>query len=183
MTKEKWIKSPITIGFGTTIFGFLLTVIYDYSKKEPILTTVWSIIKWIGNLVWTIINFDLKVWWVILAISLLTLLLYIIVKFKGIENFKPDFYNYNEDILKEWRWSWEWVFSDSLKAWCLTNLKAHCPKCETPMMSQSVSYQMQFECPRCGFNSSDRQPDEFAKIERIIYDNIERKKNEKKNNP
>lgn len=183
MAEEKWIKSPWTISIGTAIFTLLLPMGYDFFKEKPILTTVWIIIKWIENIIWTILNFDIKFWWVILAIAFLILLPYIIAIFKKEDSYKPDFYSYREDILKKWRWSWEWKFSDSQKSWGLSNLKAHCPNCDTPMIGRSVSYQMQFDCPRCDFKSSDRQSDELAKIERIITDNIERKRNEKKSNP
>ena len=180
MTKEKLIKSPWIIGFGTTIFGFLLTMLNDYSKKEPILTTIWLIIKWIGNLIWTLLNFDLKVWWVILTIAFLFLLLYIIDKFKKEEIFKPVFFNYREDKFKKWKWTWDYEFNNSKKMWVISKLKAHCPNCDTPMIDHSNSYEILFECPRCDFNARDSQCDVPFKIESLIIDNVERKG---KNNP
>ncbi|MEL7586498.1 MAG: hypothetical protein AAGU19_07260 [Prolixibacteraceae bacterium] len=183
MTKGKWIKSPWTISFGSAIFSLLLTMIYDYSKEKPILSTIWLILKWIINLIWSILNFDLKVWWIILAFAFIILLLYIIDKFKNDEKFKPDFYNYREDRFKRWRWSWEWEWSNSKKSWIISNLKAHCPNCNTPMIDHSGSYGILFVCPRCDFNASNEQCDEAHKIERIIIDNIERKRKKNENNP
>lgn len=176
MAKENWTKSSWTISIGTAIFSLLLTMIYDYFKEEPILTTIWTIIKWIGNLLWTILNFDIKVWWIIIALTLLVFLLYIFDKLKNDESFKPDFYNYKEDFFKHWKWSWNWELNRAKTAWVVSNMQAHCPNCDTPMIDRSNSYENHFECPRCDFKASDRQCDEPYKIERLILDNIDRKK-------
>ena len=62
MNKKQWIKSPLTIGFSVTTFGFLLTVGYDNLKEKPILSTIGNIVKYIGDFIWSILNFDLKLW-------------------------------------------------------------------------------------------------------------------------
>ncbi|MBL4561040.1 MAG: hypothetical protein JKX79_08660 [Labilibaculum sp.] len=54
MNKKEWIKSPWTIGFGITIFSFLLTVGYDNLKEKPILSTIGNIVKPIGDFIWSI---------------------------------------------------------------------------------------------------------------------------------
>ena len=176
--KEHWLKSNWTISVGTAIFSLLLTMGYDYSKEKPILTTVWSILKWIGNLVWTILNFDLKVWWILGSVFLFILIAFFVSKFKKEETFKPDFYSYREGRFKRWRWTWGWEWSDGKKAWLISNLTAHCPNCDTPMIDHSSMYGLSFDCPRCEFRASDQQCDEPHKIERIILDNIDRKRKE-----
>ncbi|HCY41083.1 MAG TPA: hypothetical protein DHV48_06965 [Prolixibacteraceae bacterium] len=184
MNKEKWTKSPWTISIGSALFSLLLTMGYDYSKEKPILTTVWSIIKWIRNLLWTIINFDLKVWWIIIAVALFILVIAIIDKFKKEETFKPDFYSYREGTFKRWKWTWTWKIRSSDNVWVISNLEAHCPNCDTPMIERSsIMYGLSFDCPRCEFQSKEGQCDEPHKIERIILDNIDRKRNEKKPSP
>lgn len=175
MTKEKWIKSPWTIGLGTTMFGFLLTMINDYSKREPILTTIWLTLKWIGNFIWAILNFDLKVWWLILVVLCLLLMLYFIAKFKREEIFKPEFDSYREDKFKDWKWTWKWELNRSKTAWIISELTAHCPNCDTSMIDRSSSYIKLFECPRCDFKATDRYCEEPFKIERLILDNVDRK--------
>lgn len=179
--KEHWIKSSWAISIGTAIFSLLLTMVYDYLKEKPILTTVWEILKWLGNFVWTILNFDLKVWWLLLAVVSFILIIILIANVKKEKTFKPDFYSYREGKFKRWRWTWGWQWSDSENAWGISDLKAHCPNCDTPMIKHSSFYGLSFDCPRCEFRAEDSQCDEPHKIERIILDNIDRKRNEAKN--
>lgn len=181
LNKEHWTKSAWTISIGTAIFSLFLTMVYDYSKEKPILSTVWSFLKWIANLIWSVLNFDLKVWWIVVAVFVFILTLVIIDKFKRKETFKPDFYNYREDKFKNWRWSWDWNWNRNKNAWIISEMKAHCPHCDTPLIDHSNSYILSFDCPRCEFNAIDRQCDEQYKIERIILDNIDRQRAEKKN--
>lgn len=176
MTKENWIKSPWTISIGTGFFSFILTIIYDYSKEKPILTTIWMIFKWVGNFVWKILNSNVKVFWFIIAIALITLFFYIIDKFKKEKTQLPDFYSYKEDKLKKWKWSWNWIDTNSNNVWRIVSMKAHCPNCDTPMIDNSSMYGLNFNCPRCEFDASNDQCDDPRKIERIILDNINRKK-------
>ena len=180
-SKEHWTKSAWTISIGTAIFSLLLTMVYDYSKEKPILTTVWIMLKWLANLVWTIFNFDLKVWWIIVAVILFLLIIVLIDKFKKVETFTPDFYNYREGKFKRWKWTWSWNWSNSKNAWLISNMKAHCPNCDTPMIGLSTMYGLSFDCPRCDFRANDDQCDEQHKIERIILDNIDRQRAENKN--
>lgn len=179
--KEHWIKSSWAISIGTAIFSLLLTMVYDYSREKPILTTVWTILKLLGNFVWTILNFDLKVWWILLAVVLFILIIILIANVKKDKTFKPDFYSYREGKFKRWRWTWGWKWSDSENAWGISDLKAHCPICDTPMIEHSSVYGLSFDCPRCEFRADDSQCDEPHKIERIILDNIDRERNETKN--
>lgn len=175
---KEWIKSPWGISLGTAIFSLLLTVGYDYSKQKPILTTIWNIVVWVWNLIIRVLNFNLKIWWIIVAVGLFIFILYIIDKFKQDDSFKPDFYSYREGRFKRWRWTWEWKFSQSKNAWVISNMKAHCPNCDTPMIEHSSIYGYSFDCPRCDYRASDSQCDEPHKIERIILDNIDRKRKE-----
>ena len=181
--KDHWIKSPWTISIGTAIFSLLLSMGYDFFKDKPILTTIWSILKWIGNLFWTILNFDLKVWWVIIVVILFVLIIYLIDKLKKEATFKPDFYSYREEESRLWKWTWEWQWNKRKRAWMITDMKAHCPNCDTPMIDNSNMYGYYFDCPRCDFKAENEQCDQPHKIERIILDNIDRERNKTKNSP
>jgi len=176
--KEHWIKSNWTISIGTAIFSLLLTMGYDYSKDKPILTTVWTILKWIGNFIWTILNFNLKVWWLIVGVIIFFIIALLISRVKSKDTFKPDFYSYREGKFKRWKWTWNWQWSDRKNAWLISELRAHCPNCDTPMIEHSSIYGLSFDCPRCEFRANDGQCDEPHKIERIILDNIDRKRKE-----
>jgi hypothetical protein len=182
MAKGKWIKSPWTISIATAIFSLLLTMGYDYLKEKPILSTVLLFVKWAGKIGWSILNFDLKVWWLIIVILFFILAIYIISKFPKEPASKPDFHDFREGKFKNWKWSWEWELNNSKNAWVISNMKAHCPNCHTPMIDQSTIYELRFNCPRCDFSATDGQCDQAYKIERIILDDIERKRRESKSN-
>lgn len=175
---KKWIKSPWGISIGTALFSLLLTMGYDYSKRKPILSTIWNILVWIWDFIIIILNFNLKVWWIILAIGLYIFVIYLIDKFKKEETFKPDFYSYREGRFKRWKWTWEWKWNQLKNAWTIYNLRANCPNCDTPMIEHSSMYGLSYDCPRCDFHANDNQCDEPHKIERIILDNIDRKRKE-----
>lgn len=179
MIKKEVFKSPWSISIGTAIFSLLLTMGYDYSKQNPILTTVGELFKWLWKVIISILNFELKIWWILLAIGLFVGIAYLFDKFKKEESFKPDFYSYREGRFKRWKWTWGWKWNNSRSAWLISDLKAHCPNCDTPMIEYSSIYGLSYDCPRCNFKASDSQCDEPHKIERIILDNIDRKRQEK----
>ena len=177
MKNEKWTKSPWTVSISTTIISFLLTLANDYFKGKPILTTVLYVLKWVSSFIWSILCFDVKVWWLIVVIIFFFSAFYLYNKFKQ-DGFKPDFYDYTEDQFKMWTWSWNWLWSNSKNAWMVSNLHAHCPNCNTPMIENSSYHVLSFNCPRCDYHSRNGQCDEPHKVERIILDNIERKRKE-----
>lgn len=171
--KEHWKKSPWTISIATAIFSLMLTIGYDYLKEKPILTTILTILKWFKDLGWEILNFDLKIWWIIFALLLVILTIVFIKKLKSKEI--PTFCNYRVDKFKRWRWTWDWQWEQQKKTWSISNIKAHCPNCNTPLLDHSISiYDLAFDCPRCDFKARKEQCDEPHKIVKIILDNIDR---------
>ena len=182
MKNKSWIKSPWTISIGTAICSFVLTVVYDYSKDKPILSTVGYLVKTIWNFIKSILNFELKIWWILVAILAFIGIVYLIDKLKDDESFKPDFCNYKEGVFKHWRWTWGWVWNTHKNTWTISDLKAHCPRCNTPMIDQSSRYMLGFDCPRCDYRASDVDECDIPhKIERIILDNIDREREKKRN--
>lgn len=176
----KWIKSPWAIGIGTTLLGSLITITYDYFKQIPFLTTFWEVVKWIGNKIIFILNFEIKVWW-ILCVILVIVIVIVFFNLRRGEIIKPDFCNYRKDTFKYWTWSWDWQYNIYKRAWGIINLRAYCPHCHTPLIDYSSIYGYQFECPRCEYKAFYDKCDDMVKVERIIFDNVERKKTIRKN--
>ena len=180
--KEHWAKSGWAISLGTAVFSLLLTMGYDFLKQIPILTTLGVGIKWIKNVVWNILNFNIKVWWISVTLILLIAIIYAINKLLSHNNNKtqsdkPDFYAYKEDKLKNWRWSWNWRFSLKQNNWTIADLKAHCPNCDTSMIEINDSYfRLSFSCPRCNFKSDEYLSEDPHKISMLIIDNIDRRR-------
>ncbi|MBL4561041.1 MAG: hypothetical protein JKX79_08665 [Labilibaculum sp.] len=90
------------------------------------------------------------------------------------EDTKTDYLTYKEELIKNWKWSWDWSSLENI--WHITNLKVHCPKCDTPMYETSF-YDSNLSCPRCSHKTNSRQCGDSDNIKRIIIDNIDRKRN------
>jgi Ca2+/Na+ antiporter len=172
MRDKKWLYSPWTISIGTSIFSLLLTIVYDYSKNKPIFSTIYHIAKAILSFVFYVLNYNLKVWWVILGLFIMCIIIYLIATFR--QEFKPDYYSYREGRFKKWKWTWGWKWDNYKNGWVISNLTAHCPTCDTQMIDYSNRYELNFVCPRCDYRASGSQCDEPYKIEMIILDNIKR---------
>jgi len=174
---KKWLKSSWGISIGTAIFSFLLTLGYDVLKDKPVFSTIWMILKAIGKFFVAFLNFELKVWWIIVGIIIIIGIIYALYKgYDKKEETKPAFLKYKNDYFKHWRWSWEWKWSDYKNAWCVSNLTAHCPKCDTAMVDHSSYYDgIRFACPRCNFTAFDNECDQIGNVERVIIDNLNRK--------
>ena len=95
---QDWAKGSILCA----ILGILFTMGYDYFKNKPLLSTIWQIVKGTWNFIISALTFNLKVWWLIVGI----VIIYLVAKFKQETIPTPDFYNYREDKLKQWRWTW-----------------------------------------------------------------------------
>ncbi len=174
MTDKSFIKSPWTISIGTAIFSLILTMLYDYFKSNPILTTIIQLIKFIWNGLISLLTFELKMWWIILFTIVVIIIIHFAKKTATTERILPFFYNYNQEKFKKWLWSWTWQWEEYKNAWLITNLTAHCPKCETALIENSSRYRLSFNCPRCDFQAYGEECDEPFQIERLILDNVER---------
>lgn len=168
-------KSPWTIGIGTTLFGFILTVVYDVFKQKNIFSTFLSLLNWIWNGIIAILIFELKIWWLLIFVALVIGLMYLyVLLIKRKDDAKPLFLEYTQDRLKEWKWSWSWQQEYFTKKWGVENLIPHCPKCDTHMLV--TYYGSHYMCPRCNFDSSLRGKSESShEVEALIYDNVRRK--------
>ncbi len=173
---KKWLKTSWGISIGTAIFSFLLTVGYDLVKNKPIFSTIWAVLEAIGKLILAFLNFELKVWWIILGIVILLGIMYFWYKAsEKSEKKKPDFLKYKSDYFRHWQWSWDWEWSNYNKKWRISNLTAHCPKCDTRMVDHSNYFDgLRFACPRCNYKAFDDQCDQAGNVERVIIDNVNR---------
>lgn len=174
---KKWLKSPWGISIGTAIFSFLLTLGYDIVKDKPIFSTIWVVLKKIGRLIFAFLNFEFKVWWIITGIIILIGIVYLLYRVsEKSEKENPDFLKYQSGHFQHWQWSWDWRWSNYKQAWCVSNLIAHCPKCDTEMADYSDFFDgVRFVCPRCNYKAVGNECDQAGNVERVIIDNIKRK--------
>lgn len=179
---KKILKNPWVLGIGTTVIGgVLLSFILDWIKGVNWLSTLKTVVKFIVNIVSTILNFELKLWWILLGIGIIIVALIVISKIYEAkqESGDPEFLSYKEDYFGSWRWSWDWRFNKYDMKWHIDDdsVVAHCPKCDTPMFHDY--HDTAFECPRCQFKTDYRSKHKTRRdVKVLIIDNLNRKDQE-----
>lgn len=174
---KKFQNHPWTISIGSTIIGILFTMFIDWIKGIQVWSTLKGVFIFLYNTLITLMNYELKVWWVLLAVIVVVVAFIAVLKIRRkieANRFRcPDFWGeYTSDTLQGVHWEWYWE-KDSLGDRRLEGLTPICPKCKTPM-SQSYMLNMNLVCPRCGFEHEKELPD-IEQIETLILDNVKRR--------
>ena len=171
---KKFLKSPWTISIGSTLLGFLLTVLYDFAKGKHVFSTIKAVFTTLYDWIVLSLNFQIRVWWILLALAVLVVIRCIILHNKQEQSDeRPAFLDYTSDRFSKWKWSWEWNFSSLEQKWQVSNLHPHCPKCDTPMLSDK--YESYFQCPRCKYDSGYENIEKSYEVEAVIIDNLDRR--------
>lgn len=147
---KKFLKNPWVLGIGTTVIGGLaLTSINDWIQGVDWLSTFNFVIKSIFNAIMTFLNYELKVWWILLAIALVFAVGYIAVKIhaNNLKNATPDFLSYTKDSILGYTWEWEYEKGYAGK-YSIHNLHPICSKCGMNL-KRSYPYGARMECLRC----------------------------------
>lgn len=176
---KKFFKNPWTLGIGTTVIGGIaLSFILDWIKGVDWLSTLKTVVNVIINAIVSFLNFELKVWWILIAVALIVLALVFIAKYydEKSKNEKPSFLSYTKDSVLGYTWEWEYSKGYDGK-YSIKNLHPVCPECGM-ILKQEGPYGYRLECLRCNktfsFQSSSR-----TDAQMLIEDNI--KKNYFKN--
>lgn len=172
---KEFFLNPWVVTVGGGIVLLVLPGIWDWIQKEKLFTTLKNIISFAWNLMARFLNLQIRVWWLLLAIAVGILVLWIIAKIGKQESSELDFLKYTEDRFSQWKWSWNWEQGYN-KKWHVENLTAHCPQCDTRM--QHDTYEICFRCPRCGFESRDVLQNS-NQVEAVIHDNLLRAEKDK----
>ena len=172
---KKFFKNPWILGIGTTVIGgVLLSFILDWIKGVDWLSTLKSVVKFIGDVLITFLNFELKVWWVLISIALIILALILLAKYYDAKakNEKLPFLSYTKDSLLGYTWEWEYSKGYDGK-YSISNLHPVCSKCGMNL-KQSGIYGTQMECLRC--NTSQHWENQYhTDAHMLIDDNIKKK--------
>jgi hypothetical protein len=175
MRIKNFLSTPWGISIGTTVFGVLFTLFVDYIRSKPGLSTLKMIVSSVCTFFVSILNYKLKLWWVIIAIVVTLITFYLILRISEGKVDSPTYTKYKSDTFKVWKWSWEWKQSSYDKRWQVSNLTAYCPKCgHSLLQSYDLLYGYSFQCPMCNFYSRDETEEHPVKIERIIIDRVQR---------
>lgn len=175
MKIKAWLRSPLGIAIIAVALTPPITFIEDYIANKPFLTTIIKVSKKIWECTIYFLNFNIKVWWILVAIALIILILFVLSKFNRQEQALPSFYSFRENTFKKWKWSWDWKWNTTAKVWNISNLKAHCPLCNTPLVQRNTYFGLGFYCPRCDYQANEYNSEDPSNIERIIIDDIERR--------
>lgn len=183
----RFINRPWVLGIGTTVLGGVATsFIYDSLKQLPLSTTAKNVYIWIKSGINSFLNFDIKLWWILVGIVIIILIASIPSKKPQTKSREPqepetpdtpltlpNFYKYTSGVLKRWRWNWRWkkMYDGNYQ---IDNLTAQCPKCDTPMFEGERLGFLSFRCPRCSFYIMGDEVEFPDDIEALILDNIRR---------
>lgn len=171
---KKFMKNPWVLAIGSTVIGgVLLSFVLDWINGVDWTTTIKIVIQFIANTIIAFLNFELKVWWLLIAVALFVLVLFVIAKYYDAKskNEKPSFLNYTKDSVLGYTWEWEYSKGYDGK-YTIKNLHPVCSKCGM-ILKQGGVYGLQMECLRC--NKTQQWKDSLRDDARIlIEDNIKK---------
>ena len=117
------------------------------------------------------LNFEIKVWWLLIAIAIIVVGLFVVAKISGSQsnNIHPTFLQYTKDYMLGY--SWEWTYSKMYdRKYTISNLHPVCTKCGM-RLKQGGLYGTEMECLRC--NTTQNWEDSVAyDAQLLIEDNI-----------
>ena len=99
---KKWAKNPWVLGIGTTVIGgVLLSLLLDWIQSIDWLSTFENVMRFIFNGVVSFLNFEIKVWWLLIAIAIIVVGLFAVAKISGSQsnNILPTFLQYTKDYM------------------------------------------------------------------------------------
>ena len=176
---KKFLKNPWVLAIGSTVIGgVLLSFVLDWIKGVDWLSTLKTAADFIVNAIVAFLNFELKVWWVLVAIALLFVALIIYAKILDAkEKSNPiPFLSYTKDSALGYTWEWEYRKTYDGK-YTITNLRPICSNCGMILRQGHTVYGMEMKCLRC--NTTNRWEDYYlTDAQMLIEDNIKNRFNQ-----
>lgn len=156
--KNKWYWT----GLGTIAVTIIADNISEYTKNIPILKYIVNFFKWIYAEIYGLLNFQVKIWVVLLG-CLVLILLQKLLKFSGNKTSElPSFYGYTSDKFHNWIWKWKW--QNYGRGWEIDNLTPYCNICDVELSLGGSIYSPSARCPSCHtlFGEYQQRQVEFA---------------------
>lgn len=104
---KRLLKHPVIVAIIPVILSFILTVLYDMVKNRQLLSTAKNILSFIINCVTSFLQFNIKVWWIVVAMVIIIGILFILFKIGNAKNYKqsnPLWIQYQKDSINGWNW-------------------------------------------------------------------------------
>ena len=172
---KKFIKNPWVLGIGTTVIGgVLLSFVLDCIKGVDWLSTLKVVVAFIFDTIVAFLNFEIKVWWLLVAVALLFVALIIFSKILDAKdkNNPIPFLSYTKDSALGYTWEWEYRKTSDGK-YTITNLRPICSKCEMILRQGHTLHGMEMKCLRC--NTTQKWEDHYQyDAQMLIEDNIKK---------
>ena len=172
---KKFVKNSWVLGIGTTVIGgVILSFILDWIKGVDWLSTLKVALKFIADTVISILNFEIKVWWLLVAIALIVIGLVIFSKFLDFKDKSNpiQFLSYTKDSVLGYTWEWEYRKTNYGK-YTISNLHPVCSKCEMNLKQCHTVYGMEMKCLRC--DTTQKWEDHYQyDAQMLIEDNIKK---------
>lgn len=133
MKKEKWYNHNWVIGIGTAIVPFIVTLIIDFIKDYPLLDTFKKCINYIKSIIINTLDFNIKLWWLLIGIFLI----YLFNRWKKVIASKPNRIDdlaetYRVDVFGNNNAKWTWKYERNGLNLTVIDVQPLCPQCETP---------------------------------------------------
>lgn len=170
---KRILKHPVIVAIIPVILTFILTVLYDMVKNRQLLSTAKNILFFIINCITSFFQFNIKVWWIIVAVVIIIGILFILVKIGDAKNYNtstPSWMQYEKDYIKGWNWEWKWR-QNSFGQYYVDELHPVCSDCGSPLVYSDDHYC--FECVRCNRMFQQELP-ETDHVKMLISDNAKR---------
>ena len=111
---KRFMKNPWTISIGSGLIVLVITIIIDAVSTKQIFSTIGAIFVAIWNGIVVFLNFDVKVWWILVALVFIFLVLYAIYKITDTKPFPKNHpMSYRQDNILGYKWKWLWIKDDT----------------------------------------------------------------------
>lgn len=170
------LMNPWVVTTGSGLIILLVTIIIDVITATKIFSTIGSLFVYIWKAIIVFMNFELKVWWVLIGIILLTFVLYLWAKYIDCQESKfdkPEFIEYTQDTILQYKWKWNWR-KDSKDIYYISDIYPICPYCDTPLSDSTKDFIGIYTCLRCNKRTITPIPN-IDDVKMLIRDNIRRR--------
>lgn len=165
--------NPWTVSVGSGLLILLVTVAIDYFSAEKIFTTFQKMLTFIWSTILTFLNFEIKVWWLLIGIAVLFSGLYTYSKYLNRKESLPDepeFLNYTQDTILNYKWAWSWEKGPH-GMYYVDHLHPICSQCNTPLVIGRAEFGGVYTCLRCNTDTNHPLP-RLENVEMLILDNV-----------
>ena len=161
MKKKSIWNNPILIGVAIGI----ICLYVEYGLELKLFRFIWNVIKAIGSGIWWVLIFRIPVWLILLLLALL-ILGGIFIRHrrirKKIEEPKPEWFKYNEDVIDEIKYTWDYLPEDGDEHYSIGNYRAYCNGCNYLLVDKMGGGK---SCPKCNNTF-------HPKLDDVIYSHI-----------